>query len=273
MKKEQINSGYFYILYTVVVALGILFYSKNFRFSQYNELIFQGIFVVTAVLIPLIISKPKFILRKKDKRELKFALYLSVGASLVIESFTYYINEEDYFYVMKKSLTANFDISFIVDIILILLVVLIIYSYFVMVYNKISKENSTTISILLCASAFCLVFSRNTISNFLLGIILFVLITLFNKTSTPFYTLVIYVFTSMVFQYIYNIYSVFGIMHYFVFAFMIIGLICLDISTTLFEDILFYNGINKINFKQIYAKDVKAIFMIALIFGAYLLII
>ncbi|MFI3226922.1 MAG: hypothetical protein R3Y09_05845 [Clostridia bacterium] len=271
-KISDTNRQFLIIIYSIVVFYSLIYIEGQYAFAQYNSFIFLSLYAIIGFVLPILINikclkKPE---NKFDKNSIKFSIFFGIGISMIIESVTFYIFEDTFLTIVQSSLTSNLEFTLPINIAIVLAFCLIVVIYFTGILTTLMKEYCPLYCILACATAFSIMYNGNTFKNIVLGFIIFYSLALFSQMKIPIILLSISSLVAILFENIYSKYYAFGIMHYYNFAFIVVGFFFILKAIKVMEKIMFYYKLQTIKFVSLTQKEMKIIWFAVLLLGIFI---
>lgn len=266
MSEKRLKDGFSLLSHTLVCLYILVYTQKFFEQPKSMEFVFFIIYVIIGVIVPIFVNKSN--LQKMPKAFLEFNILIGVSVGIIIEIITHYIGA--YRFDAVESIASKLNFNLFNRFMLNAIFSIILVFYIRRLYMLFKKTMSGSVFILLGTFA-CAFFSYGDIvRNGILGAFICYFIVTFDNISTSIFLVIANAFANILIIYIHNTYSVYGIMHYFVFLLAVISFITLKKALEKLEPILYYKKLNTIKIKEFTKKDTKAIWFILLMLGVFL---
>ncbi|MFI3115002.1 MAG: hypothetical protein R3Y12_02540 [Clostridia bacterium] len=260
------------IIYTIMIMYLTIIISKNYSFSKYNWYIFLTFYAIIGFIIPTCINfknlRPTE--NKIDKNLRAFTINFSIGYALILEVIIYYLYQNKYREIVENSLILNLEFNIITNIFVVLVFIVIVCIYYMNAIQVLQQKYSGTSCIVACVLAFAITYDNNTLKNVFLGVAIFYFLSSFSQIKMAIALLSASTLAGFVLESLYRSYANFGIMHYFVFIYVVIGFIFLIKAIKIMETVVLYYRFNQKKIKRITSKELEIIWFSVLLLGIFI---
>lgn len=242
-KIDSTNRQFLTIIYSFAIFYSCIYIGKIYTFPQDSKLIYLIIYMFLGLLVPMFKNYKPIKKKNIDKNYLKFSLNFALGFSFIIEGIMFYTS--DFAQISKKSYMSSIDFGEFSNIFVFLCFCIVIVLYFTQIIDELNKKNPQLLTVFMCSTAFSIMYDGDIFKNFIIGFLIFYSYTAFGYHRIPVIMILISVSVNFLFESIYLTYYAFGIMHYFIFIFVVVGFVFLLKAIDIMDKILFYYKFEK----------------------------
>lgn len=275
IKNIKINSEFkqfISIIYTIMIMYICMIIGKKYTFPQYNWYIFLAFYAIIGFIAPTCINfkNLKATESKIDKNLQDFTINFAIGYSLVIEVIIYYLYQNDYKTLIENSLISNLEFDKVINVIVTMIFIIIVSLYYMNAVQILQQKYSQTSCIIVGTLAFVITYDSNVLKNILLAIVVFYFLVTFSQIKMAITLLCASVLSSFLLGTLYIKYANFGIMHYFILIYVIIGFFFLIKSIKNMEMVVLYYKFNERKVKKNTSKELEIIWFSVLLLGIFI---